>query len=346
VVCKSEMIYLVCMGKPFYRRIVFFGILFLFITEGLRAQAPDSMVISRQTADSIIALLSTEEYDSLMTELDDLFSFITKKETSYADVSLTAGNGNFTLRNIDAASSSYKITNRLVVSPSAGYFHKSGVGAQWSSFFAGANGSLKPYQHQASFFYDYLKGKKISLGISYSRLFTDGAAVDFFTSPFKNNYNIYAALKKGRLKPSVSFNYSSGSYTDVFVRPLFTLYYKVNITEFATTASLRYSFTKKGWLTGRDYLLFTPRIALISSGQKAVTANPDNNIRLNRLLANGLVPQRSVSSFQPQVMALYLSADYILGKWYLHPQLYIDYYLHTADRRSFSSFSITTGFLF
>lgn len=335
------------MCNRFYRRTAFLLVFGLLIAAGTRAQLPNTtVIISQETADSLIALLSPGEYDSLMTELDEMFSIISKSETSYADISLTAGNGNFTLRNADAASATYKTTNRFLFSPAAGYFHKSGLGVQWSSFFTMVNKKPVAYQHQASVFYDYLKGKKISAGISYSRSFINDSTVDFYNSPFKNNYFAYAAWKKNKIRPAVSLSYSNGSYIEAFNRPLFSVYYKVLIKEISLTASVRYSAGKKNWLTKGDYLSFTPRLALISSGQRIETVNHENNNFIQRLMNNGFIAQRSVNSFEPQVLALYISADYILGKWYLHPQFYVDYYLHNADRRSYTSFSLTTGFMF
>jgi hypothetical protein len=331
-----------------YRHTAVIFLLLIFFAGSAKAQSADTtIIVSQETADSLIALLSPEEYDSLMTELDDLFSFMTKRETSYVDISLTAGNANLTLKNIDAATNTYKTTNRLLLSPSAGYFHKSGFGAQVTAYFAPVKNVLKPYQGQASVFYDYLKGKKITAGISYSRVFTKDSVVDFYTSPFINNYNIYGAWKKGRLRPAVSVNYSDGSYPEGFVRPLGAVtYYKVLIEDISVTASLRYSFTKKNWLKKGDYLSFTPRAALICSGQKTEIINNNGDRLLSRLLTSGFIAARSVNSFEPQVMALYLSADYFMGSWYIHPQFYMDYYLHQSDRRSFNSFSITTGFMF
>lgn len=310
------------------------------------AQGPVSAPRTQQAEDSLIALLSPQEYDSIMTEIDDLFSILEKKEFSYADFSITAGNGNVTFRNTDALNTSYRTANRLLISPSAGYFHKSGLGVQWVTYFAPSQNKLNAYQHQPSVFFDYTKAKKISGGISYTRNIVKESAVDFMTTPFKNQLGGYLNWKKGRLRPSLSFTYSKGDYVEQFTRLFYSVKYKVLVSDVTASASVRYSWSKRNWLKKEDYLVFMPRLALVSSGQKAEVVNSENNRILGRLLNTGFMAQRSVTNFEPQVLALYLSLDYTFGKWYIHPQYYIDYYLHSSDKRSFSSFSVTTGFMF
>lgn len=341
-----KMPYLVCMPNRFFRRTACLFFLYLFMAQGVKAQSPDTtIIISQHEADSLMALLTPAEYDSLMNDLEELFSVFDDRDRSYFDLSLTGGNGNFTLKNVETTGA-YTTKNKLVFSPSAGYFHKSGLGIQLSSLFAPSGGGLRPYLYQGTVFYDYLKGKKISAGISYSRIKTNDSAVDFYTTPFRNNFNIYGTWKKGRLRPSVSINYSNGSYVDYFVRGLYTVAYNVNIAEYAVNASLRYSWDKKDWLKRGDYMSITPRLVLVNSGQKLELQKGDDTPILNRLISTGVIPQRSVNNFEPQLLAVYLSLDYMLGKWYIHPQLYVDYYLHSSDQRSFANFSITTGFMF
>lgn len=340
------MPYIACMPNRFFRKTAFLFFLYIFIAQGTNAQPADTtIIITAREADSLMALLTPEEYDSLMNDLDELFALFDERARSYLDISLTGGNGSFTLKNVDAAGA-YKTSNRLVLSPSAGYFHKSGLGVQLTSYFAPSGGGLRLYQHQGSVFYDYLKGKKISAGISYSRLKVKDSAVDFYTTPFKNNFNIYGSWKKSRWRPTLSLNYSNGSYTEVFTRPLFSVAYTVKVKEYSVNASVRYSWDKKNWLSRGDYLSFSPRLVLVSSGQQLELQKGDNTPILNRLITTGVIPQRSVNEFEPQLLALYLSLDYMIGKWYIHPQLYVDYYLHSSSQRSFNSFSVTTGFMF
>jgi hypothetical protein len=328
------------------RRTVLLWAMCLFLSTGILAQTPDSTIINQQTADSLIALLTPGEYDSLMTELDELFAFLEKPKESYFDISLTAGNSAFTLKNLSAATVNYKTENRFVLSPAAGYFHKSGLGLQYAAYAAATGGRQQFYQQQLSLSYDYLKGEKMNTGVSYTRNKVKDTATDFYTSPFQHNFQAYATWKKTRLRPALSFSFSKGKYTEQINTGFILLSYNADITEFATTASLRYTFTAKKIFGKKDYLLFSPRAALIASGQKITTLNENNDRRINRLISTGLLPARSVNKFAPQVLALFISADYIAGKFYLHPLFYIDYYLHTAERRSFTTVSLTAGFMF
>lgn len=334
------------MPNRFFWKTACLFFLYLFIEQGVKAQAPDTtIIVSQREADSLMALLTAEEYDSLMNDVNDLFALLDDRGRSYVDLSLTAGNGNFTLKN-NPAETDFKTRKRFVFSPSAGYYNKTGLGAQLTSFFAPSGGNLRQYQYQGSLFYDYVKSKKISAGISYSRLIAKESAVDFYTTPFKNNFNLYGTWRKSRLRPTLSFSYSNGSYIEEFVRPLFSVSYKVLIQEYSVNAAVRYSWDKRNWLKRGDLISIVPRLVLVNSGQNLELQKGDNTPILNRLISTGIIPQRSVNEFEPQLLALYLSMDYMLGKWYFHPQFYIDYYLHSSSQRSFNTFSITTGFIF
>jgi hypothetical protein len=296
--------------------------------------------------DSLIALLGPGEYDSLMQELDFFLNTYRQPEKSYFDISLGAGNGFFTQRGEEAVNA--VPASRMVLMPSAAYFHKSGLGASWFGFL-GTNGAGL-YQHQVSLSYDYLKGKTIGFGVSYGRQFSK-ESVDFYTTPFNHVFSGYASLRKGWLRPALSVSYSTGGYTDVFTRIVgrppavdtFRLKYNVDVSDITVTASVKRQFVKKQLFHADDYFMFTPRLLLTGAGQNYTTYSPDTRFR--RMLANGLVAPGGNSGFQVQSLGLGLSGDYFHKSFYLHPQISFDYFTQDAGKRFYTSVLLLAGFI-
>jgi hypothetical protein len=306
---------------------------------GLRAQ---DTTATTESLDSLIALLSPGEYDSLMKDLDFFLGDFLHKDKSYFDIGLGVSNGFFTQRGADGAPTSNTI-NKLVLSPSAGYYHKSGLGIGWAGFWLPGDKKAGIYQQQLTASYDYTKGKKAAFGFSYTRQ-SSKDSLSFYASPFENIFSGYFNLRKGWLRPGLSLSYSNGSYTDVFKRSLFRLVYNVDVKDFTAILSVRHVFVKQKLFSAQDYFMFTPRLMLINSGQKYKTNSPD--LRFRRAVNQGFILSSGSAAFQPQSLGLNLSADYMLGKFYVHPQLYFDYYLHIADKRFYTSALLLVGVMF
>jgi hypothetical protein len=308
-----------------------------------RGQEPPTENAGKEL-DSLIALLDPGEYDSLMKELDLFFGDFLKKERSFFDLSVSAGNHFFSLRESYNATGNFRTVNRVVYGGAFGYFHKSGLSGGISLSAASASGKLSLYQQQYLVSYDYVKSKNFSAGISYIRQKVKDS-VDFYASPFKHIAGAYFNYRKSKWQPGISFSYGKGSYTEVLPR-LYPLSYKVNIKDFTGILSLRRSFVKYGWISEKDFFQWVPRIMLIGAAQQYEAADAGSNRRLQRLFSSGLVQRSASVKFQPQSLALNLSADYARGIWYVHPQLYADYYLHTSDQRLLVTFTLLAGIMF
>jgi hypothetical protein len=108
---------------------------------------------------------STAVMDSLMKEFDKEFenfldSLITPK--SFFAVNLGVGTGFFSFE--DKNTVFLTTRKKLILSPSAGYFHKSGLGISASAFLLHDGNEINLYQVALSPSYDLIK-RKISTGI-------------------------------------------------------------------------------------------------------------------------------------------------------------------------------------
>ena len=50
--------------------------------------------------------------------------------------------------------------------------------------------------------------------------------------------------------------------------------------------------------------------------------------------------------YQPLSLSFYLRPEYSIGKFYIQPQLILDYYFPASDKQFSSFFSLNTGFIF
>lgn len=307
----------------------------------LRAQ--DSTAAAPESLDSLIALLTPEEYDSLMKDLDLFLGDFMRREKSYFDVSMSFSNGFFTQRSANSTIPTRTI-DQLVIAPSVGYYHKSGLGASWTGFVLPADKKAGIYQQQFTASYDYLNtSKPVGFGLSYTRQSVKDS-IGFYASPFQNMYNAYITLRKGWLRPSLSLGYNNGSYTDIEKQPTYSVTYDVSLKDFTAIAAVRHVFTKQKLFSKNDYLMVTPRLMLIASGQKYRTFGTARGYR--RQVTLGTVVTNGSTAFQPQSLGFNLSADYMKGKFYVHPQLYFDYLLQSGDKRLYTSALLLVGFMF
>jgi hypothetical protein len=320
--------------------------------------------------------------DSLEKELDAFLSMLdsANKPKSYFQVGLGFSNTQFSNSNI--ALNAQQISSGVTLVPTIGYFHKSGFGISYNNFLVLNSSGSGIAQHSITPSFDYDKGKAFGFGIYYTRFIRNQ---NFNSSPYKNDLFSYIEYKKPKLQPSISFGYSTGGYneytqTDTFAviqrpfRPDTLIRFKkfdtlqVGIRDFSMIASVKTEFDWKGF-SAKDYFTFTPSFLLFfasnnydisySSGSqfsRSLQQISRNNPLLFRQLQNQLQQQfpeinntrnfLNNSGFNLQSLGLSLDATWYIGKFYLNPQLYFDYYLLSSENKLTSLFSVQAGFMF
>lgn len=295
--------------------------------------------------------------DELMKMLNGL-----GKEESYFRINVGVGNRLFTERN--KAVENLQTNNQLVVTPSVGYFHKSGLSLSLTGFLLSENNKTDFYQYALSPSYSYSKGKLLDATLSYSHYFKK-ANYSSSASPFDDEFYGSTTLKKYWIKPGISVGYSSGKYVEIINvdtvvvianRPTpikFIDTATTSISSFSVAASIEHDFNFYNVLSTKDGLRFTPQLSLITGMNDYSVSNKKSLQLYNTYVKRRLKRlQRFQSSagenkYEIQSAGLDLDLNYTIGKIYLEPELYLDYYLpNTDDKRFTQIFNFNIGITF
>jgi hypothetical protein len=306
------------------------------------------------------ALLDTTilDYEEIFSELDALLDSLNTPRS-------------FTLINISAGSSFFSYTSKtgtiqtkqqLALSPSVGFFGKDGFGISAGTSLVNDGKSLSPYQYSVTASYDYLKTKKLMTGLALTRYFTK-EDLSFYTSPLQNELYGYLTLRKLWFKPSVAASYGWGSreayeqreesiegillskrgYTWVNTRE--------KIVDLNVTASIRHDFYFLNTLFRYDYVRLTPQLSFTSGTQQFGFNQTSSTYAKQRITGrNVLYNTREVTLdnnlyFQPLSLTGYLKAEYSKGKFFIQPQVVVDYYFPAIKNHCSATYLVNAGFV-
>jgi hypothetical protein len=221
------------------------------------------------------------------------------------------------------------------------------------------------YQYAITPSFDFIQSRKAIGGFAYTRYVTKDS-LTFYTSPLQKEVSGYFLWRKAWLQPGLTATYGWGSRTDLQKRVRYiqllnrrrlgaiitTTNTEESIADFSLTTSLRHTFYWTDLSGKNDYIKFTPMLAFASGTQQygfnqttgtyAVTARNSGDVKYN----TGNVNLDDKLKFQPLSLTLYLRPEYTIGKFFLQPQLILDYYFPGTENNLTTLFSINTGFLF
>ncbi len=295
--------------------------------------------------------------DSMM-ENDEFLKLMKEKDKNSVDISIGLGNGAFSSHN--NAANATGVINQIIFLPSVVYHTKTGFSFGLTGFLTNdSNNSLKLYQTGLSAGYDYF-GEKVSTGFSYTRYLSDKNKYNK-KALYQNDFYGYIKRAKGVLQPGLEMGYANGNYKEVdlstFVlrRPLnprgdTTITAKDSTINkasyFSLSASVEHDFSFYKVFSQNDELDFVPSL-IVNFGSDKNTQTHTNKI-FDRIRAlNNVKKVESNNKFQIQSVAASFDLTYGVGKFFLQPNLYLDYYLpETTVNRLSTIFSITAGFSF
>lgn len=297
--------------------------------------------------------------DSMM-EKDEFLKLLKDDPKNSVDVSIGIGNGSFSAHN--NAANATGVDNKIIFTPSVVYRLKSGFNFGATAFLTSDSAKgTELYQTGLSAGYEY-DGKAVTTGITYTRYLSD-----------KNKYNtkslyqndIYAFIKKakGIIQPGLSLGFNNGEYKEADIasvllkRPLNprgdTVITGIDSTTnkasyFSVTANIEHDFSFYKLFSKDDELDFTPSL-MLNFGKDNLEQTHTNTI--NRPLVKKLLAQRKktvpTNTFEVQSVAASFDFTYSVGKFFLQPNVYLDYYLpETTTKRLTAIYSITAGFSF
>jgi len=332
------------------RRVVLFALVGLISVSAV-AQKP-----SRQTTIDT----SFTDYDFLFNELDAfLDSLITPR--NFTLVNLGMSNGYFNYETPE----SYVLQahKKIVYTPSISYFTKSGLGISGASNLINDGRQINPYQYSVTGSYDFMKNRKFITGVALTHFFTR-SNLPFYTSPLQNGAYAYFTYRNGWLRPSIGASYGWGSRSEYSKREEYissfrlkrrgytTINTRESINDFNLIASVRHDFYWLSVLWGNDFVRFTPQLSFISGTQKfginqsTSTYATVKGSGVNVLYNSGNTYLDDNVRFQPLSLTAFLKTEYAIGKFFIQPQLFFDYYFPANEGNLSTAFVLNAGVIF
>ncbi|MFS8082021.1 MAG: hypothetical protein ACMG51_01110 [Ginsengibacter sp.] len=318
----------------------------------------------------LLSLLSFSQKDSLdhylldsLLKNDQMMKLINElgNDKSYFKANISISNSPF--NNRTKTLKYVQSENKLLLNPSVGYFHKSGLGitlniyaSQKASGFGFFEAGIIPSYVLTLGSFDLLA--------SYAHQFTF-SKYDPINFPFQDEWSFTTTYSGGWINPSLTAGYSTGHSFEIIkidtafrsggqnIKVKYIDSVNTRLTSIQLIAGLAHSFGFGNIFSSSDYVNFTPQF-LIGSGinnydisHKSVT-NYFNSFTKKRLKKrrNYLNPSYN-SMFEIQTLALDLDATYSLKKFYIEPEIYLEYYLlKTEEKKLTPLLNITAGFIF
>ncbi len=334
------------------------GVIMVILFQALFAQSQTDT--SQKTEDILFSDTSDMDYDFLFDEFASFLDSISKPH-SYLMTGLSMGRGFYNYTN--KSNVLLDPQQQFTYSPALAYYHKSGFNLTTTGNIVHDGENLNLYQFFISPGFDYLKNKNIATGFAYTRYFTRDS-LPFYTTPLQNELYAYFSYRKWWLRPSVSVSYGWGSRSDYDEREALINdlrlrargYIRVNteesVSDLSVVASLRHDFYFLDILSLNDHIRVSPQINFTSGTQKfGFNQSTNTYATLLRTGTNVLFNSENTYlndqlKFQPLALTFLLRTEYSIGKFYIQPQLILDYYF-PAEEKNFSSLvSLNLGLLF
>jgi hypothetical protein len=282
--------------------------------------------------------------DSLRTELRLLLD--SKTAVSFTDVNVSIGNGFFIPRKNNPQFTS---VNKSLYSLNTAYYNKSGLGISFTGQFIYDNKKINMYQAAITPSFDYLNGKNIGFGFSFSRFFIKDS-LSYYTSPLKNDFYGYITLKNTWVRPTLAFDFSNGTQKDYIQynprRP--GILVSSNISDFSMLFTLQKEVDIVSIFSDDDVLTFAPSIMLTAGTFKYGPNLPVGNIpiAIQRAYYNNVNTSSVTNSFKLQSFSTILMFEYNIGMLYLRPQLFLDYSIPKETSSWNALYNVTLGYIF
>lgn len=151
------------------------------------------------------------------------------------------------------------IVMKSFLSPSVGYYHKSGFNASVSSYYLFNTSGNPWFEWDFTVGYDYLKNRHFMAGISYTRyLFADSANVP--VTPVTNELFAYFYYRDWWLQPGVSLDLGWGARQEKVDKDHFL--HTISGNDFNVVAAVRHPFILGDVVKNDDAVLLTPSVGL------------------------------------------------------------------------------------
>jgi hypothetical protein len=324
------------------------------------AQKQPTDSLKKKDKDTDWEIDSTLDYDLLLQDMESFLDSISAPH-SYLLGSIAVGRGYFNY--ISKSSSFIETQKSFTYTPALGYFHRSGLSITTTANMLKHDNKLQFYQLAVSPGYDYLENKDLATGFTYTKFFTKDS-LPFYTTPLQNELYAYFTYRKWWIRPTVALSYGWGSRTDYREREALIQDLRLrengitrinsteSISDFSLITSVRHDFYWLGVLSYKDHFRITPQLSFISGTQKfGFNQSANTYATIIRTNSNVLYNSENVYlddklDFQPLSLTMFLRGEYSIGKFFIQPQLVLDYYFPTKSENFSTLFSVNAGFVF
>jgi hypothetical protein len=333
-----------------------------FFLIGFAAQSQQNSgdsIISRNK--DAFVLSDTIDYEDPFQDFDAFMDSILSPHSYFlASLSVNRGFYSFQTKNI---STLIEPTRKLTYSPILAYCHKNGIGFTTTGSIINDGQNINLYQFAITPSYDYLENKSIATGVSFTKFFTKDS-LPFYTTPLQNELYGYFTYRKLWIRPTIAASYGWGSRKDYMKRESVIQdlrlrrsgYTYINteesVSDFSLLLSVRHDFYWLDVIAFNDHIRFTPQITLTSGTQKfGFNQTSSTYATVVRTGSNVLYSTEEIYlddqiKFQPLSLSLFLRGEYAIKKFFIQPQLALDYYF-PAEKNNFATmFSLNLGFMF
>ncbi len=304
--------------------------------------------------------------DSLMKEFEAMVDELAGTK-SFFSAGAGLGNRTFSVKN-NSLNTQEATTDRLSVTPYAGYYHKSGLGITLMGYATSFEDKhVGMYQYAVTPSYDYV-GRKLAAGISYTRYFAKDTGLQS-TSPYDNDAYAYIDIIHSSWRYGISLGYSTGNFSDKLKYQDSVLRYstvlmryqwvRFNVTanttnklqDFSISGNVRKDFQWDNVLKKGDNITLSI-ISYLVGGSSRMSTTTSANVNLKLLKKLSLQRFRRTfesedgNTFQLQSTALSFSIYYTIGKFNIAPVWFMDYYFPDASKQFSQVFSLSAGFNF
>lgn len=286
--------------------------------------------------------------DSMMKN-DAFLDLMKEGRKNSLDVSIGVGNGSFSAHN--QAVNATGTNNLVIFTPAVFYRTKVGFSVGVTGYLTSDSGKMELYQTGVSAAYDYA-GKVVNAGVSYTRFISDQSKYNS-KSIYQNDLYAYIKKSSGIIKPVLALGFSGGKFKEIspiifppnsgIVRKDST---DNNTSYFSTSVGIEHDLNFNNVFSKNDELDIIPALA-VNAGSDKTTTTHINKAFSNIKALSRRARSAATTKFQLQSVSASVDITLSIGKFFLQPNIYIDYYLpSTTAKRLSGIYSLTAGFSF
>jgi hypothetical protein len=285
-----------------------------------------------------------------LAELEkQLDSLLRKQERSEFMIGL--GYGNNPAYGSKVANYDREIVMKTFISPTLGYYHKSGLYASASSYYL-FNAIGQPwFEWDFSAGFDYTKNRRFLTGISYTKyIFSDSSDVP--ATPINNELFAYFYYRDWYIQPGISLDLGWGN-VDEKLGPLTR---NISGNDFNIVVAARHPFIFLDVLKREDAIILTPSFGLTMG-----TANYYSNLKAFQYISRSpklkredrqhrrddiQLTQSSNTGFEVRAIDFTLNLSYVIGKVTLSPSYTVFRPFQGEDKSLMGYFTARAGLSF